>query len=81
MQTNRESQHLPIFRYRQPGLYTVPFTKTLNYGDNDSIEMKQVGAADSAMPIRRGQLGVGTIRSRLNSTQAIRRGDISAHRQ
>ena len=28
-----------------------------------------------------GQLGVGTIRRRANSTQAIQRGDTSAHRQ
>jgi len=45
------------------------------------VEMGQLGAADSAMPIRRRQLGDGTIRRRANSTQAIRRGDISAHRQ
>jgi len=45
------------------------------------VEMGQLGAADSAMPIRRRQLGDGTIRCRANSTQAIRRGDISAQRQ
>jgi len=42
--------------------------------------MGQLGAADSAPPIRRGQLGNGTIRRRANSTRAIRRGDISARR-
>ena len=40
----------------------------------------QLGAADSAPPIRRGQLGDGTIRRRANSTRSIRRGDSSARR-
>ena len=41
----------------------------------------QLGAADSARPTWRRQLGDGTIRRRANSTRAIRRGDISAQRQ
>ena len=45
-----------------------------------AIGMGQLGAADSAPPTRRRQLGDGTIRRRANSTRAIRRGDISARR-
>jgi len=40
----------------------------------------QLGTADSVRPIRRRQLGVGTIRRRANSTRPIQRGDISARR-
>jgi len=45
-----------------------------------AIGMGQLGAADSAPPTRRRQLGDGTIRRRANSTRAIQRGDISAQR-
>ena len=74
------AKHVAWFERRQPWAVLERMNQSSWRLRNGTSRRRRFGDANSARP-RRHQLGVGTIRRRLNSTKAIRRGDISAHRR